>query len=298
MGAKNGRGDRLVANTERVPRLKRGWAATVWLSVLVVATALFLNGSLRLLHGNYLPPVAASVVSLLPGFFVCMYLQYGTDTESLALLICFVLGALAVPIASTANAYSMGYIGKTAGFLAPALFYLVGGVLEEGAKSLTAYSFGERKDAGTVRYAVVCAFVGLGFVAGENALYAVQSALPSGGIGFVVGRGMASPVHVALSGIAGAYIGKAESGGGGMDIRTVSAGVLFVSVLHASYNAVVLELSPGGVLLSDSSTVHKLLVSTAFLAILAILAYLLYRVTDNPKEATLGSEDRSESWFR
>ncbi len=228
--------------------------------------------------GNYLQAVGLVVVSLLPGVFICLYLCiYEYSPDFLSVTAYFGVGVLTVPVTSVVSRNAVGYVGGTAGFLVPFLFYLLPASIEEIGKSLSAYSAGPTIDNQeySPRYLVVGALVGLGFVAGENLLFAVQTAPPlSEVVGFGIGRGITVPVHVALSGIAGSYIGRRKADSG---LFTVLSGIVLISGLHTLYNVIVIEFSPAGILLSETGFVSKLGVSAVFLITLASLGYVFYR---------------------
>ena len=217
--------------------------------------------------GNYLQAVGLVVVSLLPGVFICLYLCiYEYSPDFLSVTAYFGVGVLTVPVTSVVSRNAVGYVGGTAGFLVPFLFYLLPASIEEIGKSLSAYSAGPTIDNQeySTRYLVV-----------GDLLFAVQTAPPlSEVVGFGIGRGITVPVHVALSGIAGSYIGRRKADSG---LFTVLTGIVLISGLHTLYNVIVIEFSPAGILLSETGFVSKLGVSAVFLITLASLGYVFYR---------------------
>ncbi|MDZ7689373.1 MAG: PrsW family glutamic-type intramembrane protease [Halobacteriales archaeon] len=229
-----------------------------------------------------LPSVGfAAVASLLPASLVAVYVWFSDTDDRLSvptLVAGFGLGALVTVFAGEMNVVAFGWFETVPAFGAVFFFYLFVGPFEEGMKMLAVYLHpsGVRFDR-AVQYAVLGAFVGLGFAFVENLLYITSNAV----FGWetladaAVGRSGISPLHVVLSAVAGYYIGRARRGDG-YGVVTAVNGLVTVAFLHATYNTLVSSLetsSTGGAQALGGNT--AVVVVGFFVVILYLLESML-----------------------
>jgi RsiW-degrading membrane proteinase PrsW (M82 family) len=156
------------------------------------------------------------------------------DNDSVALLVTFLLGGLALSAVLSVNAV-LGSFGSASAVAL--VFYVAVAPLAESLKLLAVrlhpYTTGALGTA--VHGAVYGAFVGLGFAAFGNLLYLTTN-LPVA-FGGTVGRAGVAPGHVLWSAVAGYYLGLAKENPRHAGVIALK-GLVAASLLHATYNTV------------------------------------------------------------
>lgn len=180
--------------------------------------------------------VGAVLASLIPGLFWLWYFRrYDVgDTEPAARLVqCLLFGALAViPALSWEAPYRDLLQGSNSLPVQLALSFLVVGLGEEFFKLLAVYlavgraeEFSEPMDG--ILYAIAG---GIGFSVVENVLYILAFGLAAAPL-----RGTAASLaHIAFSGLAGYYLGRARFGT--KPLRTAATGLAVAAGAHGLYD--------------------------------------------------------------
>lgn len=184
-----------------------------------------------------------SAIVLVPAVFVAEYIRLAEEGNGVKLskiAVWFTIGALVTAPALRLSS-QVGAVGSVAALTAASVagFYLFVAPVEEALKISATYIVGSdtRRNPGPVGYAVIGAFVGLGFGYAENAVHLVTGGLLAGGLAeVIVSRTVVGPVHVLLSAVAGYYIGKAKKHG---SITEGVRGFVLVTFLHGTYNSLV-----------------------------------------------------------
>jgi RsiW-degrading membrane proteinase PrsW (M82 family) len=201
----------------------------------------------------------------------------------------FLLGMVATFLAAVLNGVAAEKLGWLPVYASPILFYAFVGTIEEVLKVLAVslHPATDRRLNRAIEYAVVGAFVGLGFAFAENAFYLNADVVLARNADAIaetaVARASVGPLHVVLTAVAGYYFGKARLGDGyAYGVFTAGKGLLSVALLHATYNTMVTRLTvesdlPArslGASVVDGQTAAPVFVVVFFLVIL----YLLERV--------------------
>ncbi len=200
---------------------------------------------------------AVAAAAVLPGALVAAYVWVSDPGDGIpvsVLAVGFFLGMVATFFAAALNGMAAENLGWLPVYAFPVVFYASVGPIEEGLKIL-AVSLHPATDGRlnrAIEYAVVGAFVGLGFAFVENAFYLDADVVLAGNTEAIaetaVARASVGPLHVVLTAVAGYYTGKAvlSSAGRGHRILTAAKGLLAVAVLHGTYNTMVSQLSTAG----------------------------------------------------
>ena len=219
-----------------------------------------------------------------------------TNREPLELLVVtfafgFLFAGFAAVLNSALSGYFFGSLTESTpmwlAVVAPALYYfLVVGPVEEGVKwlAIRLYAYRSPRFDAVVDGAVYGAVAGLGFATIENAIYIARevvlaSQVAGNAVAADVGlrtaavRTLTGPGHVIYSAFAGYYLGLAkfnpEDAG-----PIVVKGLVIASVIHATYNTIVTNLS----LFTDVVDVAPGLVFIGFVLVYdGGLFYVLYR---------------------
>lgn len=235
------------------------------------------------------PTVAlAAAAALVPALLVSLYVWASDPGErkSVSVLAAvFFLGAVVTVFAGALNGAAVDRFEALPVYAMPLFFYLFVGPVEEGLKliALRLYPADLKRFDRAVDYAVMGAFVGLGFAFVENAVYVAPEVVSasSATTETVVTRASVGPLHVMLTAIAGYYVGKARLGDG-YGFVTAAEGLLAVALLHGTYNTMVSRISAQNSVFSEGFVGAGLLngeaAATVFvLGFFSVVLYLLER---------------------
>jgi RsiW-degrading membrane proteinase PrsW (M82 family) len=222
-------------------------------TVLVSSLALSKSSSFELLlsrPGSVPVVVGVGVASLLPAFFVSVYVRVSDPDKAISagvLTAGFCLGAMVAVIAGTLNGFALERFRVLPFLSLPLFFFLFVGPIEEGLKLLAVRLHPGAHLETATKYAVLGAFVGLGFAFSENLFYVVNNVVFGWEdvAGAAVGRAAVSPLHVMMTTVAGYYVGRSGLGAGS-GLSPVVKGLVVVSVLHATYNTAVTVFEDAG----------------------------------------------------
>jgi RsiW-degrading membrane proteinase PrsW (M82 family) len=206
-----------------------------------------------------------SAVSVSPAFFTVEYLQLtaerkeGRKLPGSAVLLAGIagVGAIVPAFYLTSDLGGAGITGMTA--VSAVYIHLFVVPIEELVKSSMAYLIGSGYRLSPIGYAVVGAFVGLGFSFGENAVYILSYGVLGGElVQTVLERSVVASFHVLLSTVAAYHIGKARQS---MRATDAVKGLSVAVAVHVAYN---LMASFSG----TASLAQKAAVSVMFIALL------------------------------
>jgi len=220
---------------------------TLRLSVFVVAVAVaafaFSESSVFevFVSNPYAVPYvgAAAAASLVPAFLVAVYVLVsdpGERVPTTVLSIGFFFGAVVAVFAGSLNGAALERFQAIPVYAFPFFFFLFVGPVEEGLKVLAAHLHpGDTRVETVMGYAVLGAFVGLGFAFAENVFYVASNGTLGweGLAGAALGRASVGPLHVVLTAIAGYYVGKARLSDR-HGLLTAAGGLVTVAVLHGT----------------------------------------------------------------
>lgn len=237
---------------------------------------------------------AVATMALVPAALVALYVWISDPGKRVSVSVLaagFLLGAVVTIFAATLNGFASGRFDALPVYALPLFFYVFVGPVEEGLKilALHLHPASDRRLNRAMEYAVVGAFVGLGFAFVENAFYVVSDVVLMGGSAAVtetvVTRASVGPLHVILTAVAGYYVGKARlsSAGYGAKVVTASKGLLAVALLHGTYNTMVTRLSTASNLPAQGSVGAGVVDGQAatpvfILGFFVVILYLLERV--------------------
>ena len=285
--AQTNRGFAHRAYRERFPTRLFAVLGVVFLAYVVLSDSVL--STLVLTRPDAVPVVVmAATASAVPASLLAVYVWFSDPGERLSvtfLLAAFCLGAVVTVLAGRLNTTALGWF-EALPFLGTVLFFfLVVGPVEEGLKILAVYLLPVDAWLETaLQYAVVGAFVGLGFAFVENLIYVTSNAVfgweTAAGAAF--GRSSVAPLHVVLTAVAGYYVGKARlnmaSSGTGRNIvasavgyATVVKAVAAVALAHATYNTLISGLASGSSVPVDGEVATVVVVVGFFLVIIYVL---------------------------
>lgn len=279
----------------RYQRLPRGFGTAALLVVCLYLAADWLLSLSPLLAGLL---AVASAVVLIPAVFVADYVRLtepknsGGMTRLRTAAVCFVVGGFV-----TAPALRLSGLVADAGYypdiaLAAATvvaFYVFVAPLEEALKMWVVYVVGvDARRVTPLGYAVLGAFVGLGFAYGENAVHLLAQGLlgPGNPLETALSRAPVGPLHVLLSTVAGYHVGRFHRSG---SIDELLRGFVVVVVLHGTYNTLVVSFGAAEVAVIERT------VMVVFFAVLGWAA--LRRIEDISVREAL-RRIRGEIWHR
>jgi RsiW-degrading membrane proteinase PrsW (M82 family) len=228
---------------------------------------------------------AVAAAALVPGALIAAYVRLsdpgGVPVSVLAAG--FFLGMVVTFLAAALNGVAAERLRWLPVYAFPIIFYAFVGPIEEGLKALAVYLHPatDRRLNRAIEYAVVGAFVGLGFAFAENAFYLGTDVVLTQNADAIaetaVARASVGPLHVVLTALAGYYTGKAalSSAGYGRSFLTAAKGLLAVAFLHGTYNTVVVQLAADDGLPAQGSVEAGVVGGKAAMPVFMILFFVV-----------------------